>query len=144
MQKIILVFFTAILLFSCGETEESFNYIQVTVTGTVTLVQREDNVYKMDEPYAGEPVNMSLIKAGGERFQETGSTGSEGETSITTVFNLYKEQPIEFIAVPVNYPELAKSGTLTWEQADKLAYDSGQPSKLRTLSHEIWVIVGIP
>jgi hypothetical protein len=144
MQKIILVFFTAIFLLSCEETEESFNYIQVTITGTVSVVKIVDDVLELDNPVAAEPIEMTLIKAGGERFHETGTTGTGGKTSITTTFNLYKEQPIEFIAVPVNYPELAKSGTLTWEQADKLTYDSGQPSKLRTLSHEIWVIVGIP
>ncbi|MFB6317754.1 hypothetical protein [Saccharicrinis sp. FJH54] len=143
MQKITLVFFTAILLLSCGETEESFNYIQVTITGTVSVVKIIDGVYELDNPVAAEPIDMTLIKAGGERFQETGTTGTGGKTSITTTFNLYKEQPIEFIAVPVNHPEEAKSGKLSWEKANDLADDSGDLSKLRTLSYEIYVVVGI-
>lgn len=64
---------------------------------------------------------MELIKAGGERFQEIGTTGIDGTTSITTVFNLYNEQPIEFKARLVNSPSQIQSDKLTWNQADKIA-----------------------
>lgn len=145
MRKASIILLVIVCLCACEEADETFNYIQVTVTGNVSVVQYiDDHAYDLDKPIAGEPINMMLIKAGGERLEETGTTGTGGKTSITTVFNLYKEQPIEFFATPVNHPEQARSGKLTWELADELAGGSGHSSELRTLNYEIYIVVGIP
>jgi hypothetical protein len=86
---------------------------------------------------------MELVKAGGERLHEIGTTGSDGSTSITTVFNLYKEQPIEFIAKLVNSPDQLKKEKLTWEQADGMAISQDEKGP-RTMSYTFTVIFGMP
>lgn len=131
-----------LLLFSCEEVEKNFNYIEVTITGEATVVKMEDNVLLLDHGIAGEPVEMTLVKAGGERVDDTGITGTEGQTSITAKFNLYKEQPIEFIAKPVNYPDKIQSIKFTWDEAESIAISAeGKP---RTASKTLHLYFGIP
>lgn len=140
--KYIIVILLMISFSACEEVEKDFIYIEVTVTGVVEIVVLENNTLMMDKPVAGEPVEMKLIKAGGERLEEIGTTGNGGTTSITTVFNLYKEQPIEFIAKLVNYPEEIKKDILTWEVADRNAIRNkkGEPRKL---THKLQLTFGI-
>ena len=143
MSGKIVCAFILLTLFSCEEAEKTFNYIEVTITGEAILVELEGDILIMDRGLEGEPVEMSLVKAGGERFDDTGTTGFGGITSITTTFNLYKEQPIKFIARPVNYPELLQSVYFTWEEAESIAGGGGlgQP---RTASKKLSLIFGVP
>lgn len=123
MYKFIFFILILISVSGCEELEKHFNYINVTITGKVVVFEYKDE-YNLNY-VVGEPVEMSLIKAGGERVQETGTTGNDGATSITATFKLYKEQPIEFFAQVVNHPNLFDSTKLTWEQADGDAAGDG-------------------
>ena len=143
LNKCIFCILILISFIRCEEVEKDFNYIQVTATGKVFTVFLENNTLYMDKIIAGVPVDMELVKAGGERLHEIGTTGSDGSTSITTVFNLYKEQPIEFIARLVNSPDQIKKDKLTWDQADEFASDDGKGS-LRTMRYTLNVTFGIP
>lgn len=143
MYKYLICILISFSFLSCEEVEKNFDYIQVTVTGSVVAVRLEDNTLIMDEFVSAIPVDMALVKAGGERFQEIGTTGNDGTTSITTVFNLYKEQPIEFIARLVNHPEQIKSQKLTWEEALEVSTGDGTGSP-RTASYKFVLYFGIP
>lgn len=61
-----------------------------------------------------------LIKAGGERIEDIGTTGGGlGHTTIHGSFNLYKEQPIDFNAKLVSNPMVIGSDRVTWEYVNK-------------------------
>jgi hypothetical protein len=145
MKKIFFLMLIISMFLNCDELEKNFNYIEVTVTGIAQVVvfDTEKNTMYMDKPVAGEPVEMKLVKAGGERVEETGITGADGKTSITAKFNLYKEQPIEFVGKPVNYPEQVASVNLTWEEVDKTAFGNGM-GEPRTASRELILTFGKP
>jgi len=122
MNKHLFVIGTAVLLLAVGLSgceeidyilgtpEESKNYVVVTVVVDICVFNNTDN-----SPSVNEPVRIQIIKAGGERFDEVLTMNSEGCSSATAVFNLYKEQPIEAYAYPVNHPENYKSYILPWE-----------------------------
>ena len=103
MKKIILFVLLTTILSGCDEVEESANYVVVTVTGTAHIWMN-GNVGELSKDLSDEPIEMSLIKAGGERVDDIGVSGSSGLTTLTAVFNVYKEQPVEFRAKSVNHP----------------------------------------
>ncbi|MDG6218635.1 MAG: hypothetical protein QCI00_04250 [Candidatus Thermoplasmatota archaeon] len=99
----------------CEELEESDpNYIVTTVTANI------NSEYFITEtegyPNVGVNVRVQIIKAGGERIDEIVSTDSNGWTSATATFKVYKEQPIEIIANLVDYPSVHDSDKITWEE----------------------------
>ena len=116
MKKIILFVLLTILFPRCEEVKENFNYVVVTVTGIVTFSITDAG--NSTSYISGQPIEMSLIKAGGERINEVGVTGKDGRTSITGVFNVYKEQPVEFKAKSVNYPSHYNSCKTSWDFID--------------------------
>ena len=114
MKTITKSIITAILCFllsfnGCDLFEESFNYIVVTVHLTVDVLDGEP----------GMAVKMAAQKAGGELIQETGTLGNSQTTSLTAVFNLYREQPIEVRADLVGYPTIWAYKNLFWETVEK-------------------------
>ncbi len=141
LYKHIISALILIAFVSC-EVVDNINYIQVTITGQAFVRQIDKSDPKSYKPVEGVPVEMELVKAGGERFQKTGITGSNGSTSITTVFNLYKEQPIEFKARLINSPDQFLKTKLAWKDADYYAQmdDSGH----RILQWELNVHFDIP
>ena len=140
MKKIVLLLFVFSFFIRCDEVADKINYIEVTVTGKVAVMYYEvaTNTILADERIAGTPVKMSLIKAGGERVEDTGITDGQGSSSITATFNLYKEQPIAFKAIMVEEPFSFNSKELTWEQADKAAIGDGIKNP-RTAAMELYV-----
>ena len=140
MKKIVFLIFTFILLVRCDEVLDKINYIEVTVTGKVAVMYFDvpTNTILADERIAGTPVKMSLIKAGGERVEDTGTTDIQGSSSITATFNLYKEQPIAFTAIMVEEPFSYNSKEITWEQAENAAIGDGI-KKPRTAYMEIYL-----
>ena len=63
---------------------------------------------------------MLLIKAGGERVDGSGTTGSViGETTLHGTFNLYKEQPIDFNAKLISNPMVIGSDKVIWDYVNK-------------------------
>lgn len=127
MKKTALLIFMILLLVHCDEVLEKFNYIEVTVTGKVGVVYFDvaTNTIHADDPISGTPVKMSLIKAGGERVEDTGITDAYGGTSITGTFNLYKEQPIAFKAIMEEEPFSYDSKQLTWDEVEGFATGDG-------------------
>lgn len=120
-QKIMilsLIFLFILLSFSgCEEIDrfigpgtETKNYIVVTVIAEICVINDTFQTYLVDEP-----VDVKIIKSGGERFQGTPSTNNEGCTSAQASFDLYKEQSIVVKAYPTYYPYLYKEKTLPWE-----------------------------
>jgi len=120
-KKLLSIGFTFVfvsLFFSgCEEVEdfigsgtESQNYIVVTVNAEVCVMNET-----LQTPVESEIIFISIVKAGGERFEGNPSTDSGGCTSAHTTFNLYKEQPIVATAYPVNHPGLIQKKTLPWE-----------------------------
>ena len=93
-----------------GPAEETKNYIVVTVNADICVYNNSDN-----SPLVNEPVRIQIVKAGGERFDEVVYTNTEGCTSAATAFNVYKEQPVDAYAYPVNHPEVSDFYTLPWE-----------------------------
>ena len=140
MKRAIFIIFTFLLFIRCDEVLDKINYIEVTVTGKVAVMYFDvaSNIILADERIAGTPVNMSLIKAGGERVKDTGITDGQGSTSVTATFNLYKEQPIAFKAIMVEEPFSYNSKEITWEQADKAAIGDGV-KKPRTAAMEVYL-----
>ena len=140
MKQIVILIFTFLLLIRCDEVLDKINYIEVTVTGKVAVMYFDvaTNTILADERIAGTPVNMSLIKAGGERVEDTGITDGQGSSSITGTFNLYKEQPIAFKAVMEEEPYSFNSKEITWEQADQAAIGDGI-KKPRTAYMEMYL-----
>ncbi len=117
LRILILLVFT--FLGGCDELEE-FNYVIVTVTGTVHVASYDFDNSKWLEAIEGEVVEMSLIKAGGERVEGTGTTGGGvGQTTIHGTFNLYKEQPIDFKAKLVSNPAIIGSDRVEWKYVDQ-------------------------
>jgi hypothetical protein len=96
------------------------------------------NTILADERIEGTPVKMSLIKAGGERVEDTGITDVQGSTSITATFNLYKEQPIAFKAIMEEEPFAYNSKEISWEQAENAAIGDGIKNP-RTTAMEIYM-----
>ena len=122
MKKIILFVLLATLLSGCDEVAESFNYVVVTVTGTAHIWINEFVENKeVSKDLSDEPIEMSLIKAGGERVDDIGVSGSSGLTTLTAIFNVYKEQPVEFKAKSVNHPSHLGSDKVSWDYIDKNA-----------------------
>lgn len=115
MRKIILLLLPLLSCSACEELEE-FDYVVVTVTGTVQVAFYDFENAAWGDAIPGEAVEMVLIKAGGERVEETGTTGGgEGMTSIHASFNLYKEQPIDFKAKLLSNTMIIGSDRVTWE-----------------------------
>ncbi len=115
MRKSIPLLIIIFFLYGC-EVLEEFNYVVVNVTGTVQVALFDFENSKWQEKLNGEAVEMALIKAGGERFEDIGTTGGgEGTSSIHTTFNLYKEQPIDFKAKLVSNPMVIGSDRIEWE-----------------------------
>ncbi len=113
--------FVFILLFSlcrCEMLENETNYILVTVDLGVYVLDWRSGPTK---PAVGISVNMFIQKAGGEKVEGTGTTGSDGMTSIVGTFKLYKEQPIEAGARLVDKPDVIKWQTISWEAVEKQA-----------------------
>ena len=121
MKKCILILAILSHSFGCGtEVMENFDYVIVTVTGTVAVTEYDFDNSKWGEALEGEAVEMSLIKAGGERIEDIGTTGGGGgQTTIHGSFNLYKEQPIDFNAKLVSNPMVIGSDRVTWEYVNK-------------------------
>ncbi len=119
MKKIILLVLLATLFPGCEEVEENFNYVVVTVTGRAHIWWNKDEKVSID--LSDQPIEMSIIKAGGERVDDIGVSGSNGITTLTAVFNVYKEQPVEFKAKSVNYPTHYGSDKVYWDYIDKNA-----------------------
>jgi hypothetical protein len=119
MKKIgkILVVLISLLLCSseCEEVEELFNYIVVTVN------VHAYSKWTFDEPAKAQPINICVQKAGGEKVEERLVTNNDGYTSLTAVFNLYKEQPIEASACLFLFPECCDYASITWEDVSMRA-----------------------
>jgi hypothetical protein len=122
MNKKILVFgfifiFLSTLLSGCEEVEDVIgpgiqqqDYIVVTVIAEMCVINDTFQTYLVNEP-----IDIKIIKAGGERFEGVPTTDSNGCTSAHTTFNLYKEQPIVAKAYPTYHPYLFQQKTLEWE-----------------------------
>ena len=110
---------------SCELLDKELNYILVTVDLWVRVYDNEGKYVE------GASVNMLIQKDGGEKVEGIGTTGSDGLTSATGVFKLYREQPIEVKAWLVGKPESYKYEKLKWETVEK---DASDPDKngLRT------------
>ena len=113
----LIFLFILVTLGGCAEVEdvigpgiENQNYIVVTVNAEMCVINDTFETYLV-----GEPIDIKIIKAGGERFEGTPSTGANGCTSAHANFNLYKEQPIVAQAYPTYHPELYQEKTLPWE-----------------------------
>ena len=113
----LIFLFTIIFLSGCEEIDqfigpgtEQQNYIVVTVIAEMCVIN-----YTFDTYLVNEPVDIIIIKSGGERFEGTPSTNSEGCTSAQASFNLYKEQSIVAKAYPTYHPNLYQEKTLPWE-----------------------------
>jgi hypothetical protein len=121
MKKSILLIAIILLSHSCGtEIVDSFDYVIVTVTGTVVVAEYDFDNAKWGDAIEGEAVEMALIKAGGERVEATGTTGGGvGQTTIHGSFNLYKEQPIDFKAKLVSNPMVIGSDRVEWDYVNK-------------------------
>lgn len=119
MKTKFLMLFVFVLFAGC-EVLEEFNYVVVSVTGTVGVANYDFDNSKWGAALDGEVVEMSLIKAGGERVEGTGTTGGGvGQTTIHGTFNLYKDQPIEFKAKLVSNPMGIGSDKVTWEYVNE-------------------------
>jgi hypothetical protein len=101
----------------CNEIEEFFgpstetqDYIVVTVNAEVCVI---DDFLQI--PKADCPIDIRIIKAGGERFEGVPMTNSKGCTSAHATFNLYNKQEIVAKVYPTYYPELYQEQTLPWE-----------------------------
>ena len=111
----------------CDLIDESFNYIVVTVQLTVNVLDGEP----------GMAVKMAAQKAGGELIQETGTLGNSQTTSLTAVFNLYREQPIEVRADLVGYPTIWAYKNLFWETVEKAKLNEKAFEKRKGVPDEV-------
>ena len=109
--------FSSMFLSGCEEIDEFIGpgtetqeYIVVTVNLEVCVM--DDFLQK---PQANAPIDIRIIKAGGERFEGIPTTNSEGCTSAHATFNLYNKQEIVAKVYPTYYPELFQQQTLPWE-----------------------------
>jgi hypothetical protein len=119
MKFRVLILLVFVFLSGC-EVLEEFNYVVVSVTGTVVVANYDFDNSNWGDAIDGEVVEMSLIKAGGERVDGTGTTGGGvGQTTIHGTFNLYKEQPIDFKAKLVSNPMVIGSDRVEWEYVNK-------------------------
>ena len=119
-MKVRITVLLVFLFFAGCEELEEFNYVVVTVTGTVQVASYDFEHLKWGDAIDGEVVEMSLIKAGGERVEGTGTTGGgAGHSTIHGTFNLYKEQPIDFKAKLVSNPMVIGSDRVEWEYVNK-------------------------
>ena len=113
----------AVGLSGCEELEELLDkpdYIIVRVYCTVEAVIHDDSGASF--PAEGVYVEMEIIKAGGERASQRGLTA----TAMSTIFKLYREQPITCIAnvvlmsgVDIKYLEYTFHGTshtISWDE----------------------------
>ena len=141
MKKTILVLILTFLFLSCTKQPPQFNYIVASVAGWVKVLKFDESSseWKLVD---GEGVEMALIKAGGETVDGIGITYG-GETTITAVFNLYKDQPIEFKAKLVNHPAVSGYSILEWDTVDFLAKPLG-PNEPRAYSHKLAFVLRIP
>ena len=144
MKKgILLVVIILAISFACEKNEE-FDYIEVNVIGEVKVINPILENGAWGGIVGGELVKMSLIKDGGERVDYIGTTRSNtGETTIQAVFNLYKEQSIEFEAKLVNHPEIFDYTGTRWKDVDRAAIDNGL-WKPRTCSVELYITLERP
>jgi len=137
---ILLVF----VFFTGCEILEEFDYIVVNATGTVSVGTFDFNNNKWGDPVNGEAVEMSLIKDGGERVDDTGTTGGNaGETTIHAVFNLYKEQPIDFKAKLVSDPMVIGSDRVGWDYVKKNARSGGK-NKPDVCNVDLFIVLKVP
>lgn len=113
--KICLVcVFILTFLIRCEEVKSS--HVNVTVTVWIRIYDSQEH----KKPLVGVPVFVSIIKDGGERFEDTVVTGNDGITEITGIaFDLWREQPIVVCVTPENLPQQCSS--LTWEEVDVAA-----------------------
>ena len=118
-------------LSGCDELEElnKPDYINVIVYCDVNAVLFP-KMENMDDPQTLPAkflqLNVEIIKAGGEKVQDTVSSYADGKTSsVYASFKLYREQPINCIANVVmesankNYPNYtfnSDSKTITWNE----------------------------
>lgn len=121
MKKSFLLFSIILLTNGCDkEVLEKFDYVVVTVAGTVHVLEYDFDNSKWLSAIEGEAVEMTLIKAGGERIEDIGTTGGGvGQTTIHGSFNLYKEQPIDFKAKLVSNPMIIGSDRVEWSYVDQ-------------------------
>ena len=121
MKKVIILFAILLLSFGCdNEVMDSWDYVIVNATGTVQVAEYDVSKSEWGEALDGEAVEMALIKAGGERIEDIGTTGGgAGHTTIHGSFSLYKEQPIDFKAKLVSNPMVIGSDQVTWEYVNK-------------------------
>ena len=112
-----ILVFLSMFLSGCEEVEdfigpgiENQEYIVVTVNAEICVINDTFQTPKVDEP-----VDIKIIKAGGERFEGVPKTNTEGCTSAHTSFNLYNKQSIVAKAYPTYYLELFQEKTLPWE-----------------------------
>lgn len=109
--------FLLVLLGGCTEVEdiigpgiENQEYIAVTVIAQMCIINDTFQTYLVNEP-----VDIKIIKDGGERFEGVPSTDANGCTSAHATFNLYNKQSIVAKAYPTYYPYLYQQKTLPWE-----------------------------
>lgn len=121
MKKGMLLLVMLIVSNGCDEeVMESFDYVVVTVTGTAHVAEYDFDNSEWLNAVEGEAVEMALIKAGGQRIEDIGTTGGGvGQTTIHGSFNLYKEQPIEFTAKLVSDPMVFGSDKVEWSYVDE-------------------------
>ena len=112
--------------------------------GTVQVGKYDFDKSEWKGVVEGEAVEMSLIKAGGERVDETGTTGTNtGETTIHAVFHLYKEQPIDFKAKLVSNPMIVGSKRVEWDEVRRTARYNGEKDP-RTNAVDFFIALKIP
>lgn len=117
----------AISLSGCDELEElgKEEYIIVTVNCDAQVFAKYANDPNSPQPIPGAFVDVSIVKAGGERIEKTVKTDSAGKgETVSRIFHLYKEQSIVCYAnvmlatVQGNYPGFVFNSaieTIAWE-----------------------------
>lgn len=103
--KTVILMGIMVNLLSCSK-----DYDYITVTCNVK-VQTMENV---STAVPGVKVYVLVQKAGGEKVEEQLTTSTQGETSVTAVFNLFREQPI--VAAASLDKLYYVSETLTYEE----------------------------
>jgi hypothetical protein len=138
MKKLVVFIFIVLLFFSitlsgCTEDEvlsevlksDNPEYIVVSIDANVRVNGHPD----LWDPVPGVPVEINIVKDGGESHRETKTTGDNGETGIVhTSFNLYRKQSIVFDATYYGSTTIGNSKTLAWETVEQGANEVGMYS----------------
>ena len=118
---------SSIFFSGCDELEEltKEDYITVTVNCNAQVFVKYKNDPDNNLPVIDAFVDITIVKAGGERIDKKEKTGYWGATeTVTKTFKLYKEQPIDCYAnidlpsVADNYPNFifnSERKTILWD-----------------------------